>query len=69
MKSLFIAKMKVAKIMVHVPHRSPILSAFVDKVHIIEAKDETDAREKLNSFYHKKGKYEFKHVDIEEVIK
>lgn len=69
MKHLFTAKLKVVR-----HHGNEQIGHGTDKFHLIEADSETEAREKLEDFYKKKGEhskaqFELRGVDIEPIIK
>ena len=69
MKHIFTATLKVVR-----HHGKEVIGHGANKVHTIESKDEDEAREKLESFYKKKGedskvKFELRNVDIEPTIK
>ena len=72
METLFIAKTKVTVVdKVERDGYPPLISygnAF-EKIHLVEAIDETHAMEKLISFYKAKPKWELRNVDIEQIIK
>ena len=69
MKHFITAKLKAVR-----HHGKEAIGHGAEKFHIIEAKNEDEAREKLDNFYKKKGeeagvKYALKNVDIEPTIK
>ena len=72
METLFIVKTKVCVVdKVERDGHPPLISygATFEKIHLVEAIDETHAKEKLLSFYKEKPKWELRNVDIEQIIK